>query len=212
MARKTIFDTTFIASSIQQDLEQEQQIRHRYSDAFDDLCIRYNQLTTKNLSLSKEAEQSKKTLSEYRFAFEELKLRATDNEDKILDLEMKRAETAKNIQVVIDKNNSTAERIEELEKEKADLIQRYQAEITMRVAREGLAARRFDELQEGVDIMVQEHQAAMNVATNRLKHAEEEVENYRNVLETKHGGRRSKHRKCKDTIAMKVEDMAGVQE
>ncbi len=59
--------------------------------------------------------------------------------------------SAKQIQVVIDRDNSARKRIDELEKERADLIQEHRAATSVRVARECLAEQRIDELQQGVD-------------------------------------------------------------
>lgn len=111
-------------------------------------------MTTKCVLLYKELEESQKTLSDYESSFEEFKCRAAENKDRIGDLERRRLETTKQIEVVIDRDNSTRKRIDELEKERGDLIQGYQAAISVRVARECLAEQRIDELQEGVDILI----------------------------------------------------------
>jgi hypothetical protein len=86
------------------------------------------------------------TLSDYRSAFKESKRRAAENEDRIRDLEKRRVETVKQIQVFISQDNLARTRINELEKEKGDLIQGYQVVISVRVARECLAKQRINEL------------------------------------------------------------------
>ena len=63
-------------------------------------------------------------------------------------------ETAKQIQVMINQDNSARTRINELEKEREDLIQGHRAVISVMVARECLAEQRISELQEGVDILI----------------------------------------------------------
>jgi DNA repair exonuclease SbcCD ATPase subunit len=238
-----LFETRFVASSALQDLEQERQVRQRCSDAYKELHVQYgrnvaemHEMTTKCVSLHKELEESQKTLSDYGSTFEESKHRAAENEDRIRDLERKRAETAKQIQVVIDKDNTARKRIDELEKEKGDLIQGHRAAIGVRVARECLAEQRIDELQEGVDALIQEHQAAMNITIDRMNSAEQKVGEFRKIISTsKHqevastcltpspeqspgavkrprletkqqGGRPSKHRKCKDATTIGQED------
>jgi chromosome segregation ATPase len=124
-----LFETRFVASSALQDLEQERQIRLRCSDAYKELHVQYgrnvaemHEMTTKCVSLHKELEESQKTLSDYESSFEEFKRRAVENEDRIGDLERRRVETAKQIEVVIDRDNSARKRIDELEKERGDLI------------------------------------------------------------------------------------------
>jgi chromosome segregation ATPase len=114
-------------------------------------------MTTKFGSLYKELKESQKTTSKYRSAFEEYKRRASKNRDKVKDLEGRRVETAKQIQVIINRDNSARTRINKLEKEREDLIQGHRAAISLRVARECLAKQRIDELQEGVDILIQEY-------------------------------------------------------
>jgi hypothetical protein len=55
-------------------------------------------------------------------------------------------EIAKQIEVVIDRDNSARKRIDKLEKERGDLIQGHWAAISVRVARECLAKQRINEL------------------------------------------------------------------
>jgi hypothetical protein len=85
-------------------------------------------------------------LSDYRSAFKESKRRAAENKDRIRDLEKRRVETVKQIQVFISQDNLARTRINELEKEKGDLIQGHQVIISVRVAREYLAKQRINEL------------------------------------------------------------------
>jgi hypothetical protein len=243
VSRQKLFETKFVASSALQDLEQERQVRQRCSDAYKELHVQYGRkvaemhgMTTKCVSLHKELDESQKTLLDYRSAFEESKRRAAENEDRIRDLERRRAESAKQIQVAIDRDNSARTRIDQLEKEMRDLIQVHGATISVRVARECLAEQRIDELQEGADILIQQHQAAMNITVDRMNSAEQKVEEFRKIIgtfehwegasacltpspeqspgavkrprsETKqHRGRPSKHRKCKDATKMGEED------
>lgn len=242
MSRQKLFETRFVASSALQDLEQERQVRQRCSDAYNELHVQYGrtvaemqEMTTKCVSLHKELEESQKALSDYGSSFEESKRRAAENEDRIRDLERRRAETAKQIQVVIDRDNSARKRINELEKERGDLIQGHRTAISVRVARECLAEQRIDELQEGVDALIQEHQAAMNITIDRMNSAEQKVGELRKIISTsehqvastcltpspeqspgavkrprsetkQQGGRPPKHRKCKDATTMGEED------
>jgi DNA repair exonuclease SbcCD ATPase subunit len=239
VSRQKLFETRFVASSALQDLEQERQVRQRCSDAYKELHVQYgrnvaemHEMTTKCVSLHKELEESQKTLSHYESSFEEFKRRAAENEDRIGDLERRRVETAKQIEVVIDRDNSARKRIDELEKERGDLIQGHRAAISVRMARECLAEQRIDELQEGVDALIREHQAAMNIAIDRMNSAEQKVGEFRKIISTsehqevastcltpspeqslgalkrpssetkQQGGRPSKHRKCKDATTM----------
>jgi chromosome segregation ATPase len=82
-----------------------------------------HKITTKCVLLHKELKESQKTLSNYRLSCKEFKRYTAENEDRIKDLERKRAKTAKQIQIVINKENSAKKRIDKLEKEKSDLIQ-----------------------------------------------------------------------------------------
>ncbi|KAH8792207.1 hypothetical protein F5882DRAFT_376763 [Hyaloscypha sp. PMI_1271] len=243
LSRQKLFETRFVTSSTLQDLEQERQVQQRCSDTYKELHDQYgrnvteiHEITTKCVSLHKELEESQNTLSDYGSSFEEFKRYATKNEDRISDLEKRRVETIKQIQVVIDRDNSARKRIDELEKERGDLIQEHREAISVRVARECLAEQRIGELQEGVDALIQEHQAAMNIAIDRMNSAEQKVEEFRKITsrsghqevastcltpspeqspgavkrlrsETKQqGGRPFKHRKCKDATTMGEED------
>jgi len=55
-------------------------------------------------------------------SFEEFKRRATKNKDRIRDLKRGRIKTAKQIEVIIDRDNSAKKRIDKLKKERGDLI------------------------------------------------------------------------------------------
>jgi hypothetical protein len=241
VSRQNLFETRFVASSALQDLEQERQVRQRCSDAYKELHVQYerkvaemHEMTAKFGSLHKELEESQKTTSDYRSAFEEYKRRASENGDRVKDLEGRRVEAAKQIQVAIERDISARMMIDELEKEREDLIQGHRAAISVRVARECLAEQRIDELQEGADILIQEHQATMNITVGRMHSAEQKVEEFRKIIgtfehwevdstcltpeqspgavkrprsETKQQrGRPSKHRKCKDATKMRDED------
>jgi chromosome segregation ATPase len=186
-----LFETRFVASSALQDLEQERQVRQRCSDAYKELHVQYrrnvaemHEMTTKCVSLHKELKESQKTLSHYESSFEEFKRRAAENKDRIGDLERGRVETTKQIKVVIDRDNSARKRIDELEKERGDLIQGHRAAISVRMARECLAKQRIDELQEGVDALIREHQAVMNIAIDRMNSAEQKVGEFRKIIST----------------------------
>ena len=79
-------------------------------------------MTTKCLLLHKELKKSQKMSSDYRSAFKEYKYHASENRDRIKDLKGRRVETTKQIQVIIDWDNSARTRIDELEKKRGDLI------------------------------------------------------------------------------------------
>ena len=103
-------------------------------------------MTTKCVLLHKELEESQKTLSDYELSFEEFKRHAAKNKDRIRDLEKRRVETAKQIKVVIDRDNLARKRIDKLKKERGDLIQGHQAAISIRVACKCLAKQRISKL------------------------------------------------------------------
>ncbi|KAF8862746.1 hypothetical protein BDZ45DRAFT_686574 [Acephala macrosclerotiorum] len=242
VSRQKLFETQFVASSAMQELEQERGVRQRCSDAYKELHVQYgrkvtelHEMTTKCLSLHKELDESQGVISNYDSAFKESEHRVAAEksqfEDRIRDLEGRRVETAKQIQIVLGRENSAWRRIEELEKEREDLVEEHRAAINVRVARESLAEQRINELQKGVDELVREHQAAMNITVDRMNSAEQKVDEYRKIigtsehrevatspeyfpgvgkrlrLETKQQrGRLSKHRKCKDAPKVVEED------
>jgi hypothetical protein len=55
--------------------------------------------------------------------FKEFKRYAAKNENRIKDLEKRRVKTAKQIKIVINKDNLARKKIDKLKKEKGDLIQ-----------------------------------------------------------------------------------------
>jgi len=227
VSRQNLFETRFVASSALRDLEQ---VHIQYERKVAEM----REMTAKFGSLHKELEESQKTTSNYRSAFEEYKRRASENENRIKDLEGRRVEAAKQIQIAIDRDTSARRMIDELENEREDLIQGHRAAISVMVARECLAEQRIDELQEGADILTQEHQATMNITVGRMNSAEQKVEEFRKIIGTfehwevdstcptpeqspgavkrprsetiQQRGRPSKHRKCKDATKMGDED------
>ncbi|KAL5316318.1 hypothetical protein ACEPPN_015363 [Leptodophora sp. 'Broadleaf-Isolate-01'] len=240
VSRQKLFETRCVASSVMQELDQERGVRLRCSDTYKELHFQYrkkvtevHEMTTKCLSLHKELDESQRVISNYDSAFKESEHRVAAEksqfEDRIRDLEGRRAETAKQVQIVLDRENSAWKRIEELEKEREDLAEEHRAAINVRVARESLAEQRVNELQKGMDELIRDHQAAMKITVDRMNSAEQKVDEFRKIisksehrevattpeyfpgvgkrlrLETKQQrGRPSRHRKCKD--APKVVD------
>lgn len=205
-SRQKLFETRFVASSALQELEQERQIRQRCSDAYKELHIQYgrrvdemHKMTTKCMSLHKELEESQNTISGYEstkrgFAAEKVQL-----EDTVKDLEMKRAETAQQIQIVLDRetrargrierlekeihervtrDSLALQKVEQLEKEREQMIQEHRAEVNMRFAREGIAEQRISELQKRVEELMQ-GRVAMSITADHVNPAERSIDEFR---------------------------------
>ena len=161
-------------------------------------------MTAKCVSLHKEHEESQKTLSDYRSAFEEYKRRAAENEDRTRDLENRRVETAKQIQVFISQDNLARTRIDELEKERGDMIQQHRVATNITVDRMNSAEQKVEELKKIIGTF--EHwEVASTCLTPSPEQSPEAVK--RPKSDTKqHPVRPSKHRKCKDATKMWEED------
>jgi chromosome segregation ATPase len=165
LSREKLFETLFIASSTLQELDQERQIRQRFSNAYEELHVLYrrkveevHEMATKCFSLHKELEDAQKTISDCDSALKESKrglaVEKVQFENRLKDLARERARTGQQIQNVLEEEKSARQRVGELEKENGDLA-----------AREALAIQRANELQKY-------HQAATNIAADQMSSEE----------------------------------------
>jgi chromosome segregation ATPase len=162
-----LFETRFVASSALQELDQERQVRHRCSDAYNELHIQYgrkvaelHEMTTKCLSLHNQLEEAQNTISDYNSTFKESESRVAAEkaqlEDTIKDLEERRAKRAQQIQAMIEDGNSARRKIDELEKE-----------LNKTLAREGPALQKIDKLEKEKEHLIQGHRAEINMMVAR---------------------------------------------
>jgi len=245
VSRQKLFETRYVASEALQQLDQERGIRQRCAEAYNELHIQYERkidevldMTKKCFAVNEELEKAQKAISNYDLTLKEsqrgIAAEKAQLEDRIHDLEGRRVCIANQIQNVLENERSARQRIGELETEKQNMIREHETTISMMAAREALAIQRTDEIQKGVDTFMQEHQAAMDTAIDRMNSAEQIADTLRKKYErweacptpspeqslrrrkpepeTKlQPVRPSKHRKCKgarkvdnDTIELRI--------
>ena len=100
-------------------------------------------MTTKCLTLNKELEKAQKAISNYDLTLKEaergIAAEKAQLEDRIRDIEGRRARIVHQIQNILEDEQSSRRRVGELEKEKEILIREYRETVNVMAAREALA-------------------------------------------------------------------------
>jgi chromosome segregation ATPase len=123
-ARQRLYETSFVADTALQELEQERHIRQQCSDAYKETHAQYgkkvgelHEMKTKCMSLHKELEDFQKKTSNYKSAFKEF-------ESSIAAGKVQLEDTAKDVERKTSELQVAMKRIHELEKEVSKALTR----------------------------------------------------------------------------------------